>query len=240
MQKVLLILLLPLILFLSACTSSYRTPAAGVNLASITDSAIVETMAAEATANFPARIAIVRVQASGYRSRTNQGFGSGAFSIVTVRDVEKPEDLQRLAQLPQIAALAFLNRLVLPNKLETIKDLRLAAAPLKTDLLFIYSIDTDFNVNNTPLGPLSLVTLGFLPNNEAQVLATVSGALIDVRSGFIYGLAEGSAQERQLANAWTTAEAIDAARIQAESRAFSNFLTEVEKLWWEVIAAYAK
>ena len=82
-----------------------------------------------------------------------------------------------------VRAVAPLSRLLLPSELDSLKDLRLAAARLKTDLLIVYSIDTTFHVEATPLGPLSAITLGFLPNKEAHVTATTSGALVDTRTG---------------------------------------------------------
>ena len=76
--------------------------------------------------------------------------------------------------LPLVAGVAFLNRLLLSERLESTKDLRQAAATLKTDMLLIYSIDTSFNVENTDVGPLGIITLGFLPTKNARVTATAS------------------------------------------------------------------
>ena len=37
------------------------------------------------------------------------------------------------------------------------------------------------------LGPLTLISLGLLPNKQAHVTATVAGVLIDVRTGYVDG-----------------------------------------------------
>jgi hypothetical protein len=106
-------------------------------------------------------------------------------------------------------------------------------------MLLVYSMDTGFNVENTDLGPLSLITLGFLPNKKARVTATASAAIFDVRTGFIFGVAEATATEQQRATFWSSSEAIDSARLAAEANAFQKLIGEVEKLWGGVVATHA-
>ena len=99
-------------------------------------------MKAEPAGQFPARIAVARVQAPGYRSRTNNSYGSGRYSVVTVRDIEDDSAFDTISNLPEVAGLAALNRLLISPNLNSIKDLRLSAARLKTDLLLSYTVDT--------------------------------------------------------------------------------------------------
>jgi len=169
-------------LVLQGC-ATYTTPSAGVNISALSDSDISELLKIEPASQFPARVAVARVQEAGYYSRTNEGYGSGRYSVVTTRDIEQDADFERLAQLESIDAIAPLNRLLLPKHLSSLKDLRLASARLKTDLLLVYSVDTSFHVEGTPLGPLTAITLGFLPSKKAYVSATTSAALVDVRTG---------------------------------------------------------
>lgn len=220
--------------------ATYTTPAAGVNISALTDDDIAELMSVEPASTFPARIAIVRVQASGYVSRTNSGFGSGRYSVVTTRDIEDEADFKRIANLEKVTALAPLSRLLLTPETNTIKDFRRSAAQLKTDLLLIYSVDTRFYVESTPLGPLSAITLGFLPNKKAYVSATTSGVLVDVRTGFIYGVAEASGREEQRTTFWNSQDAIDKARMNAEKASFKSFVGEFETLWKNTLLQYAK
>ena len=227
-------------ILLQGCAANYTTPAAGVNLSSLTDGDIAALMKVEPASNFPARIAIARVQASGYRSRTNSGFGSGQYSVVTTRDIEEEVDFHKLSKLENVAAIAPLSRLLLPAELSSIKDLRLTAAQLKTDLILIYSVDTVFHIEGIPLGPLSLVSLGFLPNKKAFVTSTTSGILVDVRTGFIYGVAEASAKEDQRTTIWNSEDATDKARMIAEKASFKKFTNEFESLWKNVSAQYSK
>lgn len=226
-------------LMLSGCAVNYTTPAGGVSISSLTDGDIAELMKIEPEGQFPAQIAVARIQAPGYTSRTNSSYGSGKYSIVTVRDIEEEADFETISGLPMVAGVVPLNRILLPPNLNSIKDLRLSAARLKTDLLLIYSVDTTFHVESTPLGPLSLITLGTLPNKKAFVTSTTSGALVDVRTGFIYGASESTEREEQRANVWSTQDAIDEARIRSEKASFKSFVKGFEELWRSVVGQYS-
>ncbi len=227
------------ILMLTGCAVNYTTPAGGVSIASLTDDDIADLMKVEPASQFPARIAVARIQASGYVSRTNNSYGSGRYSVVTVRDIEDEGDFQKMLNLPMVAGVAPLNRLLLSPNLDSIKDLRLSAARLKTDMLLIYSVDTTFHVESTPLGPLSLITLGTLPNEKAFVTSTTSGALVDVRTGFIYGASESTEREEQRTNMWSTQDAIDQARIVSEKASFKGFVKGFEELWKNIVEQYS-
>ncbi len=229
------------IIVAQGCSSTYTTPASGVNISSLTDDDIAKLMKLKPASQFPARIAIARVQASGYVSRTNSGYGSGRYSVVTTRDIEDDSDFEKISKLKMVKGIAPLSRLLLPSKnLDSIKDLRLSAARLKTDLILVYSVDTAFHVEGTPLGPLSAITLGFLPNKKAFVSSTTSGALFDVRTGYVYGTSEATKREEQRTTIWNSRDAIDKARITAEKASFKAFVTEFEKLWTRTISQYAK
>lgn len=231
--------LLPCSLF-TGCAVQYTTPAGGVSVAEITDVDIKEFYEKEPASAFPARLAIVRIQESGYKSRTNQGYGSGRYTIVTTRDIESDNDFQSIQELPMVSAIAPLSRLLVPRNANTLKDLRIPAARLKADLLLLYSVDTTFYIEGTPLGPLSLISLGFIPNKKAFVTSTVSGALIDVRTGYIYGTSEATEKEEQRATVWSTKDAIDSSRIKAETKAFQSFIIDFKSLWKSVVEKYAK
>jgi len=226
---------------LAGC-ATYTTPGPGVSIANLSraDADIGELLKAEPASPFPARMAVARIQASGYSSPTNRCYGTGQYYVVTTRDIEPEETFDRITRLPQLEGLALMNRLLLSPNFKSMKDLRLAAASLKTDLLLVYSLDTGFNIDSVDVGPLGLITLGFLPNKKAKVTATASAAIFDVRTGFIYGVAEATSVEEQRATFWSTKEAIDAARQEAEKSAFQRLVGEIEKLWGGVIAAHAR
>jgi len=107
-------------------------------------------------------------------------------------------------------------------------------------MLLVYSLDTRFNVESTDIGPLALISLGFLPNKKAQVSTTASAALFDVRTSFVYGAVEATAKDQQRATVWSSEEAIDSARLKTEAASFQQLLGEFEKLWKGVVEASVK
>ncbi len=235
------ILLLSALLLAAAGCATYTTPGAGVALPNLAkaDVSIADVLKVEPAAPFPARLAVARVQASGYYSRTNTCYGYGKFCVVTTRDVEPESTYERFARLPRVAGLALMNRMLLPAQFTSLTDLRESAAMLKADLLLVYTLDTGFRIENTDIGPLALVSLGFLPNKKASVTATASAALFDVRTGFVYGVAESTALEEQRGTFWSSSEAVDNARTKAEAEAFRKLAGEIEKLWGQVLQMHA-
>lgn len=217
--------------------SSYATPGPGVRPAQLAaaDEDVAARFERKPAAEFPARIAMARIQGAGYRSYSANSYGHGTYSVVTVRDVETERDLQRLSSMPLVAAAAPLGRMLLPEQLNSAKELRLAAAELHADVLLVYSFDTSFQIGGVSLSPLAVITLGVLPTKDAIVSSTASAAIFDVRTGFVYGVAECTATEKQIASSWTTCEATDSARRKAERKAFEQLLGEVERTWRQVI-----
>lgn len=227
---------------LGGCASYYTTPSAGVSLAAISekDGDIADAFKREPAITFPARLAVARVAASGYRSMTNASYGSGAFSVVTVRDIESPDAVQKLAAMPKIAGVAPLTRIMLPNTLQSTRDLRESAAQLRADAILIYTLDTSFRTESTQIGPLQTIALGMFDTENAIVTSTCSFAIIDVRTGFVYGTGETTASEQKRSNMWGTGDAADKARQAAETKAFGDGIDEVGKLWVSIVLEHAK
>jgi hypothetical protein len=229
-----------LLALLAGC-ATYTTPGAGVNIENLSraDPDIAGAFTAEPAAPFPARLAVARVQASGYYSRSTSCYGGGGYCVVTTRDIEPEASYQKLSQLPLVAGLALMNRMLLPSKLHSTRDLRQVAAGLKADMLLVYTLETGFNIENTDVGPLALISLGFLPTKKARVTATASAALFDVRTGFIYGVAESTALEQQRGTFWSSSDAVDDARKRAEAAAFQKLIGEITSFWSNVINTHA-
>src|SRR5690349_4598151 len=90
-------------MFLLVGCASYTVPGPGANMERIgvtrtireasTDGVIQKAFDKKPLANFPTGVAVVRVQGPGYSSPTAQSYGQGAYSVVTTRDVEKPEQI---------------------------------------------------------------------------------------------------------------------------------------------------
>lgn len=232
---------------LTGC-ASYTTPggpadfnALGVEArpaGAATDYAIAERMARKPASAYPATIAVARLQSGGYYSHTVRSYGTGSFGVVTTRDVETDEQFERVASLPGVAGLAPMNRLVLTNRIENEKDLREAAATLQADMLLLYTFDTVFDTGTT-VPALGVITLGLFPNKEARVTSTASAVLIDTRTGYVYAVCEATNKAEQLANAWSSGDAVDDARRRAERRAFEALVGEFENAWPNVAARLA-
>ncbi len=232
------VIVLAVAVILGGC-ASYTTPGGGVSLSQLADADINELMAKMPAAAFPANIAVARVQAPGYQSYRLNSFGSGRYSVVTTREVESEEAFIRISRLPQVAAIAPLNKILLPVELNSVKSLREAAARLKADVLLIYTFDTTFHAGAQKFAPLNVISLGFLNNKPVTVTTTVSAAFFDVRTEYLFGLAEVTAQEMKNASVWSTSDVVDDLRVVTEKAAFAQLVPELEKTWLGIVGQHA-
>lgn len=201
----------------------------------LSDASVVRAIERRPLATLPAIIAYVRVQGPGYTSQTAQGWGTGAYSIVTQRDIDNEEQtFDALRKMPQVRGLAAINRLLLPQEMHSDLELRQAAAALHADMVLIYTLDTSFSVQDVA-APLSVVTLGLSPNQVAHVTCTASAVLLDTRNGYVYGIAEATDHQDQLASAWTSEAAVDQTRRRVESKAFAKLGDQFQQTWAGVI-----
>jgi len=228
----------------SGCGAHYVTPSGGASMAEFAglseqiDGDISKHFETRPAAAFPAHIAVVRIQDSGYRNRTHHGYGHGRYSVVTTRDIETDEAFERLQKLPDVNGVAPIGRMLVPVNANSIKDLRIPAARLHADMVLVYSVDTSLYVDGKQLGPLSVISLGLIPNKKAHVTATVAGMLVDVRTGYVYGTTESTDTQSQIATVWDTEVAIESSRKKAEKNAFEGFVGEFEDLWGGVVNVY--
>lgn len=225
---------------LHGCAAKYVTPGGPAHLADIDRPDIRELVARKPSPNFPARIAIARVQAAGYRSQTAEGVGLGRFTVITVQELFGDKELQAVSDWGQVAGVAPLNSLLLPPTLNSLDDLRVAAAKVQADVLLIYTLDTLFRVQGKVYSPLAVISLGILPDRDAKVTSTASALFIDVRTGFVYGLADATAKASQLTNAWDSADAVDRKRLEAEKQAVQELVRNLGSTWSGIVKQYAK
>jgi len=209
-----------------------------VNLADIDRADIAEAASRKPSPNFPGRIAVVRVQAPDYRSYTVEASVSGRFSVVTTQELVTDVQIEAMERWPSVAAVAPMNRLLLPSRVDSLDDLRVAAAKVQADVLMVYTLDTAFRVQGRGYGPLTLISLGLVPDRDAYVTSTASVLFVDVRTGFVYGLGEATARESELTNAWGSNDTIDRKRIAAERSAFAQMFGNAEKTWAEIVSKY--
>ncbi len=233
---------------IQGCSSTYLVPGraadftalgiTGDEQAALTDSGIARELDRKPAASFPARIGVLRIQETGYRSYSARGRDLGSFSVVSVRDIESEEDAGRLASMPMVRDVVALNGFVIEHAY-TIDDLRRAAARVHADMLLVYTLDTSFTTEST-VPVVGVITLGLFPNDMARVNSTATAALIDTRTGYIYALAEASAEADQLANAWTKEDAVEQSRSRAEGDAYNKLLAELERAWAGVVRGHVR
>src|SRR5579864_5072608 len=92
-ERILSLLVILTCVGFSGCSASYATPGRGANMSMFgssqlnrdvqSDGSVVEAINKRPLATLPTAIAVVRVQAPGYQSITSQGWGTGAYCIVT-------------------------------------------------------------------------------------------------------------------------------------------------------------
>jgi len=221
---------------LCGCRTTYIPPSGRADFSAIASAgaSLRESFAAAPAAVFPASIVAVRVQAPRYRSyfteREGGVFGQGRYAVVTVSEFEEEADFQRLARLPGVGGFINLSRLLLPQTLESDRELREAAARLKADMLLLYTLDTSFYNHDASIA-LNVITLGLSPTRRVFVRATASALLIDTRTGFIYAAFEANAKRDLRTNAWESREAADRARRDIERTAFNDLVGEFESHW---------
>jgi hypothetical protein len=222
------------------CTgcASYITPSGRANLVELASPSMQESFSAKPAAQFPASLAAVRVQAPRYHNYyTDQEggvFGRGRYSVITVKEVEEDSDLQRLAHRPQVGGLISISTLLLPQTLQSDRELREAAARLKADMVLLYTFETTFH-NADASAALNAITLGLSPTRRVTVHVAASALLIDTRTGFIYAALESNEKKQLTTNAWESRETADRARRNAEKAAFKSLVGEFEKSWPQIV-----
>ena len=226
-----------LMLICAGC-ASYVTPGAAVRLQDIDRPDIAAAAARKASPNFPARLAVVRVQAPQYRSYSSESYGNGRYSVLTTQELLTDNQMSAIQGWPALAGAVPINRLLLPPKFESLDDLRLSAAQIQADVLLVYTLDTSFRVQGRGYGPLTAISLGVVPDRDAYIMSTASALFIDVRTGFIYGVAEATAKASGLTNVWSSRTTIDKKRVEAEQQAFDGLMTQAAVTWKGIATQY--
>lgn len=225
------IVVFALMLICAGC-ASYVTPGAAVHFQDIDRPDIAAVVARKASPNFPARLAVVRVQAPQYRSYSSEVYGgSGRFSVIITQELLTENHMSAIQAWPALAGAVPINRLLLPPKLDTFDDLRLSAAQIHADVLLVYTLDTSFRIQGRGYGPLAAISLGVVPDRDAYITSTASALFIDVRTGFVYGVAEATAKASGLTNVWSSRSTIDKKRVEAEQQAFDGLMTQAAVTW---------
>lgn len=235
-------LLAVLVIVCSGC-ASYVTPGGPARLDQIDRPDIAAIAARRPTAKFPARLAIVRIQSPDYRSYSTDGDAPGSYSrapfkVILTQELLIDRQMEALLSWPSVAGAAPVSRLMIPPRLDSIDDLRLAGAKIQADILLVYTVDTSFRIQGKGYGPLTAISLGMIPDRDAYITATASAILIDVRSGFVYGVAEATAKTSGLTSVWKARDTVDRKRIEAEEESFGRLMDQLTKTWSGIVKQY--
>jgi hypothetical protein len=191
------------------------------------DPLIARAYNAKPTIHFPARIALA--------PQCDQ-------AQEQLRRLDAAGKLEALRRLPNIASITPLSTLLLAdgdgkptwNKHDLI--LREAAAKLHADAVFLLKVETNIT-DGQIFAPLTTVSLGLFPNNRAEVIATALAALVDTRTGYVYGTLERSAGRACLTMSWdefTRDRTIE----RASGDAVQKLLGDVPDFWRGVVQAH--
>jgi hypothetical protein len=228
----------------SSCSPKYVTPGSSVKISELAEEDISKLLSNKPASEFPVNIAIARVQHqqyTNYRYKSNlYSQPQGNFSLILTRDAEEDEAFQKLSELSGVKQASPFNRLLLPYSYKSIKDLRLAAAKMKAQMLLVYTFDTEFVIDTKNYGPQNVFSLGYLKNKDVKVVTTASVAIFDVQTEYLYGLAEATANENKRSNAWKKQDEVDNLRIETERKAFNKLMGEIEEMWAGVVKEYSK
>jgi len=231
-----------LLAVLTGC-STYIPPGPKADLQAMAPPDIRAGFDLKPTAPFPAGVAAVRVQGGGYRDLHTARHGGvvdgGRYSVVLEREAGEEAQFARIAQLPEVAGVASLNRMRLPEQVNGERDLRVAASRLQADLLLLYTFSTRFHdANDSRL--LTTISLGFGSTKRIQVASTASALLIDTRTGYLYSAYETTKEAEASSSVWDSADSADALRRQTEADALAALVGEIEKTWPRLLARYRK
>lgn len=231
------ILLTALAVVMSGC-ATYIPPGARADLQIFGPPDIQAGFALKPTNPFPASIAIVRIQAPTYTNYNLQqrggSYGSGRYSVILAKEAGEDLQVERLGKLPQVAGVVSINRMLLPERLESDRELRAAASRLQADLIFLYTFDTAF-FDRDVAKPLTVITLGLSPTRKISAVTTCSALLIDTRTGYIYAAYEVTERAETYATAWSSRDSADEARRKNEQEAFKKLVDEFVSTWPKVL-----
>lgn len=178
----------------------------------------------EPAADFPATLAVARVQAPNRQLfRRQSAPPAEALRLASNPEIEQHANIERITQAPAIARVVPVRASLAGRPIADLDDLAAAARTLDADLLLVYTFDTDTR-RNTTIPVVGVATLGLFPNVQQIATARVSAVILDTRTGFRYHAFEAFDDAKPAANAWTADEARGDAVIIAEQRALDTLI----------------
>lgn len=219
-------------LFLLLCTgcASYTTPGGPAPLASLAGIEDAQRPVGSSALAAPLSVGVVRVQAADYESASAETLSAGSFSVVPVDGLSR-ETVDAVSRWPLVTDAQPLPVALLPEHIESLDDLRLAAAKSLADVLVVYTLDTRFELGGERIEPMAELSVGEAPEAASGIVSTAFAVLLDVRTGHALAATQASARVDDLAEAWRSTAALDRRRTEAERQALSALLSESGRVW---------
>lgn len=231
------LILLPLLC--AACSSAaYRTPGGPAPLADIGRSEAQLLVAQPPSPRFPVKLSLVRVQAPSYQSFSAAGLGNGRYTVLPGAELPGAQPLAAVAGWPKVAEAAPLDIALLPPRLDSLEDLRLAAAKTQADVLMVYTLDTTFAKGGQPYAPRAALKLDPKLAPDLLVQSQATALFIDVRTGYQYAQVQARVQRGDLGSALSSGPALDDKRREAEQAALAELLQRAQQAWNGIASRY--
>jgi hypothetical protein len=220
-------------LLVSGCSSYVNSPAVARSLkerrAAFSDPLIARAFNAKPEIHFPATIAIA---------------SNCAETRDHVRAISARSMLDAWDSLPQIARIAIISP-VLTEEYRSGNDpksdlrIREAAAKLHADAVMILATETQAT-DGRIIAPLTELSLGLLPNKRYGLISTALAALVDTRTGYIYGTIEKSRTHSGITMTWGSDDVIRHARAKVEREAMEKLFADFPAFWRGVVATHRR
>lgn len=220
-------------LFLSGCSSYVNSPAVARALKekreAFSDPILAHAFNAKPAIRFPATIAL----AANCRDTRDH-----------LRAISAHGTIDTWSSLPQLARVAIISPLLTEGNRsgnDPKADLRLreAAAKLHADAVLILATETQAT-DGKIIAPLTELSLGLLPNKRYELISTALAALVDTRTGYIYGTIEKSRSRSGLTMAWGSDDVIRHARAKVEREAMEKLLADFPAFWRGVVETHRR
>lgn len=118
--------------------------------------------------------------------------------------------------------------------MQSLNELRLAAAKLRADVLLIYTLDTSVQLAGQRYGAAEKLGSVDEPEPDDGVISAASAVLTEVRTGYSYGAVDANAKLSGLERTEWTPRNLDQKRLLAEQQAFTALLEKSAVLWKQV------
>jgi hypothetical protein len=213
---------------LAGCTSHINSPVVAseraARRAAFSDPLLARAYNAKPAIRFPATVAVATQQPD---TREH------------LRALSAHGKLDTLDSLPRIASVVSLSPLLFNPETRADLAMREAAARVHADAVLIVAIQTHAT-DGRILAPLTELSLGLFPNKRYELIATALAALVDTRTGYLYGTLEKSRARGGLTMVWGSDDVIARARNAAERDALEKLVAEFPSFWRGVVQSHCK